>query len=150
MSLRSSSHRKEDKTKLQSRFVCKTALMEKPHNAPVISDTQPRHYDPSSSPSKMPLTFTDLPPEIRVMIFKLCDLRFWHQTSRRCCIAFTPPIIIALRPQPICYHEALYLFYQQNSYKLAAVTEFCHKPGHYNPMSDNALRTINKLEIYAT
>jgi hypothetical protein len=80
------------------------------------------------------------------MILELCELDW-----RRNFFGFHMlGLIVALRPQSICYHEAFDIFYQRSRYQLDSYTSFSGASKHRNPMAANALSTIQNLAISTT
>jgi hypothetical protein len=101
----------------------------------------------TSHPSLKRLNFDDLPPELRIMILKYCDLSWRPRCAadadpdRRTAM---PAIIIALRSQKgsTDYFEALEMFYQQNTYEVTSGNGY-----GFGWTLPNAISTVQKASI---
>lgn len=116
-----------------------------PRDTPLPLSSNSQAIETSTSLKR--LNFDGLPPELRIMILKSCDLS-WR--PRRVAdadpnrLTAMPAIIIALRSQKDSsdYFEALKIFYQENTYEVAAGNN--HRFGWMRP---NAISTIQKASI---
>lgn len=128
------------------------------NNQPLVIRTAGQKAQPGPTTKTKGLTFTDLAPELREQILELCDLQWDRRVDRYTVFsmevaeepkgpedAVMPAIIVALRPQPSCYHQALDMFYRQSYYKLGPLTRITG--GKDGPMSANALSKIQTLHL---
>ncbi|KAF4625668.1 hypothetical protein G7Y89_g12496 [Cudoniella acicularis] len=87
--------------------------------------------------------FEKLPPEIRSMIFELCDLQ-WRRDRAHQPI---PSLIVALRPQPASYLQILEMFYKLNTYHIALHIDPWNNYSFPAKMTTYAISRIQKLHI---
>jgi hypothetical protein len=77
-----------------------------------------------------------LPVEIRLLIFRYCLDHVWQQDSM-------PPLIVALRGDSQLYHEALEVFYANNTLAVSPETE-----KRVASMSLTAMRTVERATVF--
>jgi hypothetical protein len=93
-------------------------------------------------------SFHALPPEIRFIIYKEClatgtGLDTTAHPGYQRPVQNTPPLIIALRPDPALYHEALVIFYTFNVF-IVSKNNFDDLS---SDLSERALAMVRQLHI---
>lgn len=100
-----------------------------------------------TSVSRRALSFSDLAFELREQIFENCDLsyssrgHFFEDLREWPTRPFVPALIIALRPQPEVYRQALEHFYQQS-------TKWLHEWNNWSfprTMTPHLMETVQRL-----
>jgi hypothetical protein len=104
----------------------------------VVKMRPSRPYHITFRPKLMAFNLHKLPAELRACIFQ-----HYLETERSSAPYRTPPLIIALRPDSILYHETLDIFYRISTFRLTAENERLLMAR----MSPRLLRTIRSLNV---